>query len=79
MNQPMYYNAVSVLSPKQNIEISQMARRYNAGTQLMIRRGVALNITNQINVQGSENEQSAQLIGYTLRVKGGCCCSEHSK
>lgn len=58
-----------VLSPKQNIEISQMARRYNAGTAAAndsVSRGVTLNITNQINVQGSANEQSAQLIGQDI-------------
>jgi len=58
-----------VLSPKQNIEISQMARRYNAGTAAAndsVSRGVTLNITNQINVQGSANEQNAQLIGQDI-------------
>ena len=58
-----------VLSPKQNIEISQMARRYNAGTAAAndsVSRGVTLNITNQINVQGSASEQSAQLIGQDI-------------
>lgn len=58
-----------VLSPKQNIEISQMARRYNAGTAAAndsVSRGLTLNITNQINVKGSANEQSAQLIGQDI-------------
>ena len=58
-----------VLSPKQNIEISQMARRYNAGTAAAndsVSRGVTLNITNQINVQGSASEQNAQLIGQDI-------------
>tara|TARA_Y100000310_G_scaffold345868_1_gene472061 strand:+ start:26380 stop:29346 length:2967 start_codon:yes stop_codon:yes gene_type:complete len=58
-----------VLSPKQNIEISQMARRYNAGTAAAndsVSRGVTLNITNQINVKGSANEQNAQLIGQDI-------------
>jgi tape measure domain-containing protein len=58
-----------VLSPKQNIEISQMARRYNAGTAAAndsVSRGITLSITNQINVKGSANEQSAQLIGQDI-------------
>ena len=58
-----------VLSPKQNIEISQMARRYNAGTAAAndsVSRGITLSITNQINVQGSANEQNAQLIGQDI-------------
>ena len=46
-----------------------MARRYNAGTAAAnesVSRGLTLSITNQINVQGSANEQNAQLIGQDI-------------
>lgn len=55
-----------VLSPKQNIEISQMARRYNAGGAAndgAAGGGVSISITNQITVQGNVNEQGGQTVG----------------
>ncbi|MFK3858294.1 tape measure protein [Pseudoalteromonas rhizosphaerae] len=58
-----------VLSPKQNTEISQMARRYNAGGATNDgggSGGVTLNITNQITVQGGANEQTSQAVGQDI-------------
>ena len=58
-----------VLSPKQNTEISQMARRYNAGGAANDgggAGGVTLNITNQITVQGGANEQTSQAVGQDI-------------
>ena len=58
-----------VLSPKQNTEISQMARRYNAGGAANDGSGsggVTLNITNQITVQGGANEQTSQAVGQDI-------------
>ena len=55
-----------VLSPKQNTEISQMARRYNAGGAANDGAGsggVSIHITNQITVQGGANEQKSQSVG----------------
>lgn len=57
-----------VLSPKQNTEISQMARRYNAGGAANDGggSGVNIHITNQITVQGGANEQSSQSVGQDI-------------
>ena len=58
-----------VLSPKQNTEISQMARRYNAGGAANdggSSGGVTLHITNQITVQGGANEQASQAVGQDI-------------
>lgn len=57
-----------VLSPKQNTEISQMARRYNGGGAANDggSGGVSINITNQITVQGSTNEQNSQAVGQDI-------------
>jgi len=57
-----------VLSPKQNTEISQMARRYNAGGAANDAGsgGVSISITNQITVQGSTNEQNSQAVGQDI-------------
>ena len=58
-----------VLSPKQNTEISQMARRYNTGGAANDGSGsggVTLNITNQITVQGGANEQTSQAVGQDI-------------
>lgn len=58
-----------VLSPKQNIEISQMARRYNAGGAAndgAAGGGVSISITNQITVQGNVNEQGGQTVGNDI-------------
>lgn len=58
-----------VLSPKQNTEISQMARRYNAGGAANDgggSGGVTLSITNQITVQGGANEQTSQAVGQDI-------------
>ncbi|WP_350544887.1 hypothetical protein [Pseudoalteromonas sp. 5-MNA-CIBAN-0065] len=55
-----------VLSPKQNTEISQIARRYNAGGAANDGAGsggVSIHITNQITVQGGANEQKSQSVG----------------
>lgn len=53
-----------VLSPKQNVEISAMARHYNTGGQGGTSGGVSFSIKNEIIVQGSVNdEQSAQQTG----------------
>ncbi|NOU50270.1 tape measure protein [Pseudoalteromonas sp. JBTF-M23] len=54
-----------VLSPKQNIEISAMARHYNAGE----RQGtgnISFNITNQIMVQGGADEASSNRVGQDI-------------
>ena len=57
-----------VLSPKQNTEISQMARRYNAGGAANDGggSGVNIHITNQITVQGGANEQTSQSVGQDI-------------
>ncbi|MBB1419710.1 tape measure protein [Pseudoalteromonas sp. SG44-1] len=58
-----------VLSPKQNTEISQMARRYNAGGAANdggSSGGVSISITNQITVQGGANEQTSQAVGQDI-------------
>jgi tape measure domain-containing protein len=58
-----------VLSPKQNTEISQMARRYNAGGAANDgggSGGVNIHITNQITVQGGTNEQTSQAVGQDV-------------
>lgn len=57
-----------VLSPKQNTEISQMARRYNGGGAANDAGsgGVSISITNQITVQGSTNEQNSQAVGQDI-------------
>jgi tape measure domain-containing protein len=58
-----------VLSPKQNTEISQMARRYNAGGAANDgggSGGVNIHITNQITVQGGANEQTSQAVGQDI-------------
>ncbi len=57
-----------VLSPKQNTEISQMARRYNAGGAASEGggSGVNIHITNQITVQGGANEQTSQAVGQDI-------------
>ncbi|MBB1404848.1 tape measure protein [Pseudoalteromonas sp. SG44-5] len=57
-----------VLSPKQNTEISQMARRYNGGGAANDggSGGVSISITNQITVQGSTNEQNSQAVGQDI-------------
>ena len=57
-----------VLSPKQNTEISQMARRYNAGGAANDGggSGVNIHITNQISVQGGANEQTSQSVGQDI-------------
>jgi hypothetical protein len=58
-----------VLSPKQNTEISQMARRYNAGGAANDgggSGGVNIHITNQITVQGGANEQTSQVVGQDI-------------
>lgn len=57
-----------VLSPKQNTEISQMARRYNGGGAANDAGsgGVSISITNQITVQGSANEQNSQAVGQDI-------------
>ena len=58
-----------VLSPKQNTEISQMARRYNAGGAANDgggSGGVSIHITNQITVQGGANEQTSQAVGQDI-------------
>jgi tape measure domain-containing protein len=60
-----------VLSPKQNTEISQMARRYNGGGAANDAGsgGVSISITNQITVQGSTNEQNSQAVGQDIARK----------
>lgn len=56
-----------VLSPKQNVEISAMARHYNTGGQGGTSGGISLSIKNEIIVQGSvNNEQSAQQTGDNI-------------
>lgn len=58
-----------VLSPKQNTEISQMARRYNAGGAANdggSSGGVSISITNQITVQGGASEQTSQAVGQDI-------------
>ncbi|KPH64163.1 tape measure protein [Pseudoalteromonas porphyrae] len=57
-----------VLSPKQNTEISQMARRYNAGGAANDtgNSGVNIHITNQITVQGGTDEQTANTVGQDI-------------
>ncbi|BDF94317.1 tape measure protein [Pseudoalteromonas sp. KAN5] len=57
-----------VLSPKQNTEISQMARRYNAGGAANDggNSGVNIQITNQITVQGGADEQTSQAVGQDI-------------
>ena len=58
-----------VLSPKQNTEISQMARRYNAGGAANDgggSGGVTISITNQITVQGGADEQTSQAVGQDI-------------
>ncbi|NUZ10154.1 tape measure protein [Pseudoalteromonas sp. McH1-7] len=53
-----------VLSPKQNIEVSAMARHYNAGNRAQSGGGnVSFNITNHVIVQGATDEASAQRTG----------------
>lgn len=53
-----------VLSPKQNIEVSAMARHYNAGNRAQSGGGnVSFNITNHVIVQGATDEVSAQRTG----------------
>ncbi|AXQ98014.1 phage tail protein [Pseudoalteromonas piscicida] len=53
-----------VLSPKQNIEVSAMARHYNAGNRAQSGGGnVSFNITNHVVVQGATDEASAQRTG----------------
>ena len=57
-----------VLSPKQNIEISAMARHYNTGGQGGTScGGISFSIKNEIIVQGSVNdEQSTQQTGDNI-------------
>lgn len=57
-----------VLSPKQNTEISQMARRYNAGGAANDGggSGVNIHITNQITVQGGADGQTSQAVGQDI-------------
>lgn len=57
-----------VLSPKQNVEISAMARHYNTGGQGGTNSGgIGFSIKNEIIVQGSVNdEQSAQQTGDNI-------------
>ncbi|MBS3796671.1 tape measure protein [Pseudoalteromonas sp. BDTF-M6] len=50
-----------VLSPKQNTEISAMARHYNAGSQAG--GSITFDIVNQIMVEGGASEQQANRIG----------------
>ncbi|MCF7512955.1 tape measure protein [Pseudoalteromonas sp. L23] len=53
-----------VLSPKQNIEVSAMARHYNAGNRAQSGGGnISFNITNHVVVQGATDEASAQRTG----------------
>ncbi|WP_419147520.1 tape measure protein [Pseudoalteromonas 'SMAR'] len=52
-----------VLSPKQNIEVSAMARHYNAGNRAKSGGDIKFNITNHVVVQGSTDEASAQRTG----------------
>lgn len=53
-----------VLSPKQNIEVSAMARHYNAGNRAQSGGGnLSFNITNHVIVQGATDEASAQRTG----------------
>ncbi|MEK0158265.1 tape measure protein [Pseudoalteromonas piscicida] len=53
-----------VLSPKQNIEVSAMARHYNAGNRAQSGGGnLSFNITNHVIVQGATDEVSAQRTG----------------
>ncbi|MBQ4864378.1 tape measure protein [Pseudoalteromonas sp. MMG013] len=58
-----------VLSPKQNIEISSMARRYNAGSQAnsgASKGNISFNITNQIVVQGTQDDTAATRTGENI-------------
>lgn len=58
-----------VLSPKQNIEISAMARRYNAGSQSnsgSSNGNISFNITNQIVVQGAQDDATATRTGENI-------------
>lgn len=57
-----------VLSPKQNVEISAMARHYNAGGQGGVGGGsISFSIKNEIIVQSAVNdEQSAQQTGDNI-------------
>ncbi|WP_462156012.1 hypothetical protein [Pseudoalteromonas piscicida] len=53
-----------VLSPKQNIEVSAMARHYNAGNRAQSGGGnLSFNITNHVVIQGTTDEASAQRTG----------------
>ncbi|WP_235423429.1 tape measure protein [Pseudoalteromonas luteoviolacea] len=55
-----------VLSPKQNVEISHMARHYNAGNRQSAGQNVVFNITNQITVEGAANAEQGNVIGANL-------------
>jgi len=57
-----------VLSPKQNTEISQMARRYNAGGAANDtgNSGVNIHISNLITVQGGASEETSQAVGQDI-------------
>ncbi|KZN39843.1 tape measure protein [Pseudoalteromonas luteoviolacea] len=55
-----------VLSPKQNVEISHMARHYNAGNRQTAGQNVVFNITNQITVEGAANAEQGNVIGANI-------------
>ncbi|OHU85530.1 MULTISPECIES: tape measure protein [Pseudoalteromonas] len=55
-----------VLSPKQNVEISSMARHYNAGERQGNAGPINFNITNQIVVQGGADEASSNRVGQDI-------------
>ncbi|WP_235577081.1 tape measure protein [Pseudoalteromonas sp. R3] len=55
-----------VLSPKQNIEISAMARHYNAGGQSGGQGNISFAITNQITVQAAQNDAKGELVAQNI-------------
>ncbi|KZN65477.1 hypothetical protein [Pseudoalteromonas luteoviolacea] len=55
-----------VLSPKQNVEISHMARHYNAGNRQAAGQNMVINITNQITVEGAANAEQSNVIGANI-------------
>ncbi|PAJ72028.1 phage tail protein, partial [Pseudoalteromonas sp. NBT06-2] len=56
-----------VLSPKQNIEISAAAQRINQGSSNNgTGNSVYLTVTNQIQVQGSTDEQNSERVGNDI-------------
>ncbi|KZN30058.1 hypothetical protein N480_03690 [Pseudoalteromonas luteoviolacea S2607] len=55
-----------VLSPKQNVEISHMARHYNTGNRQAAGQNMVINITNQITVEGAANAEQSNVIGANI-------------